>query len=99
MRQLTSRLFAREGIEFVLALALDPFLDERWRNSADASTRALKIVVSLTTMFAAAVAIASLWTHAFVLALVLTSLGFLKHKMFPIKYELAWFVLDRKSVV
>jgi hypothetical protein len=92
VRESSIKWLAGESFVHVRALAFDPIFDERRRDSADASMRILKIVVSLTTMLAAALAIASLWTHPILLAFALTALAVLKHRIFPIKYELAWFL-------
>ncbi len=92
MREPAIKRFAGEDIALALALAFDPLIEASRRGASDPSTRLLKITVTLTIMIAAAISIASLWAHPLILAFALTALAGLKHKIFPIKHELFWFV-------
>lgn len=92
MKQPTVRRFAGEGVALARGFAFSPLIDESRRASQDASMRILKVFAPLTIMLAAAVSIASLWNYPGALAVALALLAALKHKIFPIKYELGWFI-------
>ncbi len=69
-------------------------LERRTHNlsESDAGVRAFKVTTSLLVLILAAFAIIGLWQVPWVLVLTLCVLAWLKHILFPIKWELLWFL-------
>src|SRR5438105_4126418 len=70
-------------------------LEQRLHSSgrSEVGVRIIKTLTSLVVLIVAAVAIIALWQAPFLLAVVLVLLAYVKHVLFPLKWELIWFLV------
>lgn len=67
---------------------------ERALEAVDTQTlaaRLFKLGTPISLCGAAAVAIITLWQSPYLLAVVLAAIAFVKHKLYPLRFELLWY--------